>query len=267
MPAAAKTTTAENRSLGQRLLAVQVALNVPKSRKAQHYSYRNAEDILDAAKPLLEEHGIMINITDEIVLIGERYYIMSTVVAYLAENREEKLHIGQAFAREEFENRGMSPAQITGAASSYARKYALNGAFLIDDGRDDDEIRATAPPPRQQTPAQKPPAQTQQAPPARNQTQQAPLAAQVQAGRPTSGDGSEAPTREQWSKLANIQADMKITDRQEIRNIAANLFEKDEYLESMKTMSRSELSTLIDNLVGDLVDAQEPPLDIDDIPF
>lgn len=237
MPAA--KTTEDTRSLNARLLAVQTALVAPKNRRNNfgNYNYRNAEDILEAVKPLLAEHGLTLTIKDEIEAVTpDRVYVKSTCTICM--DSEGPWITASAYAREDFDRKGMDGSQITGSASSYSRKYALNGLFLIDDGRDSDDIAASAPaapaPRQQQAPA----------PPAQQQPTQG-----RQATRPAN---PTEPTREQWAKLAAIQAEMGITDRAEIRGIAANLFGKDEYLESMKTMTRGEVSTLIDNLEYDL---------------
>ena len=114
---------------------MQVQLSVPKSRHNSFgkYNYRNAEDIVDAVKKLLPT-GYVLNLTDKIVMLGERYYVRAT--AKLESSQESTLAYG--WARESDEKKGMDSAQVTGAASSYARKYALNGLFAIDDGVDAD---------------------------------------------------------------------------------------------------------------------------------
>ena len=122
----------------EKLQIIQSKLKAPKSQRNNfgNYNYRNCEDILEAVKPLLEEVKAAIKITDEVVLIGERYYIKATVEFINAENGESIEN--SAFAREEETKKGMDGSQITGASSSYARKYALNGLFAIDDTKDSD---------------------------------------------------------------------------------------------------------------------------------
>lgn len=119
------------------LVIIQSKLNAPKNlyNKFGGFAYRSAEGILEAVKPLLTEQNCELTITDDIVLIGDRYYIKSTarIINSTGEMREVS-----AFAREEDAKKGMDAAQITGSASSYARKYALNGLFCIDDNRDPD---------------------------------------------------------------------------------------------------------------------------------
>ena len=118
-----------------KLTEIQNKLKAPKSQfnKFGNYKYRNCEDILEAVKPLLK--GCTLVLTDEIVLIGERYYVKA-VVSFT--DNEGNHSMVQAYAREPESKKGMDASQITGAASSYARKYALNGLFLIDDTRDAD---------------------------------------------------------------------------------------------------------------------------------
>lgn len=123
-------------SFNEKVIAIQCRLNAPKSRynKFGNYSYRSLEDILEAAKPLLKEYGLLLTIKDEIVLVGERYYVKAT--ATLKGDGEE--YSASAYARETETKKGMDESQITGSASSYARKYALNGLLCIDDTKDAD---------------------------------------------------------------------------------------------------------------------------------
>lgn len=120
------------------LMAVQSELKAPKGQKNTfgNYSYRSAEDILEAVKPLLKVNGLYLNISDDVVLIGDRYYVKATVTAVdIATGEAES---ATAYAREQAEKKGMDAAQVTGATSSYARKYALNALFGIDDTKDAD---------------------------------------------------------------------------------------------------------------------------------
>ncbi|WWQ70304.1 essential recombination function protein [Escherichia phage mEp013] len=143
--------------LHKKLWTIQQTLNAPKGQynKFGGYSYRSAEDILEAVKPLLQNVTLMVS--DEIVLIGDRYYVKAT--ATLSDG-EDSIS-ATAFAREEKEQKGMTAGQLTGATSSYARKYALNGLFCIDDAKDldtDAYAKQTGQQPRQQknTPKQQP---------------------------------------------------------------------------------------------------------------
>lgn len=123
----------------EKLQAIQSTLNVPKKRnnKFGNYNYRNCEDIQEAAKPLLKQVKAALTVGDDLVLIGDRYYIKATAILWDLES--DQTITNTAYAREETEKKGMDAAQITGSASSYARKYALNGLFCIDDVRDPDE--------------------------------------------------------------------------------------------------------------------------------
>lgn len=119
------------------LLKIQQELKAPKSQfnKFGGYKYRSCEDILSAVKPLLEKYKCVLRMDDEIVQVGDRYYVKATATLHLWPNESFSTH---AFAREEDSKKWMDGAQITGSASSYARKYALNGLFAIDDGVDPD---------------------------------------------------------------------------------------------------------------------------------
>ena len=119
-----------------KLALIQKELKAPKSNfnSFGKYKYRSCEDILEAVKPLLAKYGSYLTLSDEIVMVGDRIYIKAT-----ATYREGKELLSvTAFAREEAEKKGMDASQVTGTASSYARKYALNGLFLIDDTKDAD---------------------------------------------------------------------------------------------------------------------------------
>lgn len=119
-----------------KLSSVQQNLKAPKGQRNSfgNYNYRSAEDILEAVKPLLFEAGIVMTISDSIVNHGDRYYVEATVTV---QNATDSLQ-ATGMAREAEDKKGMDAAQITGAASSYARKYALNGMFDIDDTKDAD---------------------------------------------------------------------------------------------------------------------------------
>ena len=120
----------------KKLQAIQSELDVPKSQfnAFGKYYYRNAEDILAAAKPICIKHDCLLTVTDEIVMLGDRFYVKATAcIAHDGEKEEVT-----AYAREELTKKGMDASQITGSASSYARKYALNGLFCLDDVKDAD---------------------------------------------------------------------------------------------------------------------------------
>lgn len=157
------------------LIEIQNRLNAPKSRRNNfgNYNYRSAEDILKAAKPLLKEQGCVLLLSDEVKEVGSTYtyntknskngqssesayngtriYVIAT--ATIINSNGEKVSV-QGMAREEVAKAGMDAAQITGAASSYARKYALNGLFAIDDGVDADSLHGAQSVVQQQQTAQ-----------------------------------------------------------------------------------------------------------------
>lgn len=122
----------------EKVQKVQEELKAPKNQfnKFGNYAYRSCEDIYNAVKPLLAKYGLYLTVSDELVTVGERYYIKAT--ATLGNIDDMSFIHNVAYAREEETKKGMDGSQITGASSSYARKYALNGLFLIDDVRDSD---------------------------------------------------------------------------------------------------------------------------------
>lgn len=166
------------------LIEIQNRLNAPKSRRNDFgkYNYRSAEDILKAAKPILKELGCVLLLSDEVKEVGNAYtfntqendsrsgkssasayngtrvYVVAT--ATIINSAGDKLSV-QGMAREEVAKKGMDAAQITGATSSYARKYALNGLFAIDDGTDADSLNTSPQYTQQQGQAPFPPAQPQ----------------------------------------------------------------------------------------------------------
>lgn len=126
------------RNVRQKLNEIQTSLKAPKGQtnKFGGYSYRSCEDILTAVKPLLAQSGCSLTITDSIVEIAGRVYVKA--LATLLDNDSDQGIPVAGFAREAESKKGMDEAQITGSASSYARKYALNGLFCIDDTKDAD---------------------------------------------------------------------------------------------------------------------------------
>ncbi len=124
--------------LNQRVGDIQHKLKAPKGQYNSFgkYNYRSCEDILEGVKPLLKEHNLALLIDDEIVQIGERYYVKAT--AKITDGRE--IVSATAYAREPDTKKGMDESQITGATSSYARKYALNALLCIDDTKDADTM-------------------------------------------------------------------------------------------------------------------------------
>jgi hypothetical protein len=125
-------------NLYEKLLKIQSELRAPKGQYNDfgNYYYRSCEDIQEGVKPLLKEVGAVLLIGDEIVQLGDRYYIKATASLIDCESGDKIENV--AYAREEFNKPKMDASQVTGSASSYARKYALNGLFCIDDVKDPD---------------------------------------------------------------------------------------------------------------------------------
>lgn len=125
--------------IDQKLSDIQVRLVAPKTQlnKFGNYMYRKCEDIMNAVKPYLKEHELVLLVGDELVQIGDRYYVKATAV--LSDHKGGSISIS-AYARESESKKGMDDSQVTGATSSYARKYALNGLFCIDDNKDADGV-------------------------------------------------------------------------------------------------------------------------------
>lgn len=126
-------------NIREKLLNIQKELLVPKKQYNNFgkYNYRSCEDILETLKPLLEKNKCTLIIKDDLVYIGDRYYIKATATLADIEDTEGKIET-TAYAREEENKKGMDGSQVTGSTSSYARKYALNGLFCIDDIKDSD---------------------------------------------------------------------------------------------------------------------------------
>lgn len=136
----------------KKLLTIQAKLNAPKNQRNNFgwFNYRSCEDILTAVKPLLEETNTVLTITDDVVIrwdnlvdwdtvIKQRFYMKATATLYDAETWEAIASVS-AFAREQEDKKGMDQSQVSGASSSYARKYALNWLFCIDDNKDADSM-------------------------------------------------------------------------------------------------------------------------------
>jgi hypothetical protein len=184
--------TTNSKNINQALVDIQSRLKAPKNQYNGfgRYKYRSAEDILEAVKPLLKENGCSLTINDEIIPIGNRIYVKSTAEL---NNGTEKVST-TAFAREEDQKKGMDASQVTGAASSYARKYALNGLFCIDDTKDADTLNNSA----EYT---KPTAQKQAAAQAQPNTQSLLLAAKGESAKITDRNGFGA----WWNKYPTLQ--------------------------------------------------------------
>lgn len=153
-------------SIYEKLLSIQTELKAPKSQYNSFgkYNYRNCEDILEALKPLMTKYGATVLLDDEIININNRFYVKAT--AHFIDTESGEQITTSAFAREEENKKGMDGSQVTGASSSYARKYALNGLFCIDDTKDSDTLNNskeyTVPPKAQKHPIKpaQPPKQT-----------------------------------------------------------------------------------------------------------
>jgi len=125
----------------QKLSKLQSELKCPKSQfnSFGKYKFRNCEDIMEAAKPLLLSYSLTVTMSDDIINIGDRFYVKATATLVNAEKPDEIIY-ASAFAREALTKKGMDDSQITGTASSYARKYCLNGLYAIDDTKDADSM-------------------------------------------------------------------------------------------------------------------------------
>ena len=121
------------------LVYIQSTLKAPKNQRNNFggYNYRSCEDIMEAVKPLLKETNCTLVVSDDIVQVGDRFYVKATAILKTPSGEEYK---NSAFAREPLSKKGSDESQVTGAASSYARKYALNGLFCIDDTKDADAL-------------------------------------------------------------------------------------------------------------------------------
>lgn len=122
----------------EKMMKIQTTLKAPKNlfNSFGNYKYRNAEGILEAVKPLLAENKLSMYISDDVQAVNDRVYVKATVSIFDIETGESVM--ATASAREALNKKGMDDSQITGTASSYARKYALNGIFLLDDTKDAD---------------------------------------------------------------------------------------------------------------------------------
>lgn len=135
----------------ERVNRVQTELNAPKNQKNNFgkYKYRSLEDINEAVKPYLRKYELVMLLSDELVMIGDRYYIKATASLVDAKGTNERLDV-HGYAREALSKKGMDDSQVTGSTSSYARKYAANGLLAIDDSKDADFLNTseefTAPP-------------------------------------------------------------------------------------------------------------------------
>lgn len=129
----------DSKSIREKLADIQLELDVPKSQYNSYggFNYRSCEDILEALKPIAKSHGCVVTLTDEIEMVGDRYYVKATATL-----TDFDVTVGQvsatAYAREAESRKGSDVSQVSGAASTYANKYALNALFCIDDSKDAD---------------------------------------------------------------------------------------------------------------------------------
>lgn len=199
----------------KQLQAVQAELKAPKGQYNSFgkYKYRSCEDITEAVKPLLAKYGATLTMSDEVELIGDRYYIKATATFTSIEGAVT----ATAFAREPETKKGMDDSQITGTASSYARKYALNGLFAIDDTKDADTDEYTK---RTKTRADK-----------------APDKAPMEAPEPI-----REVSRESWEKLIDLCRATGITYRKlakEVGTFKQETMTSDQYSKAMMILSRA----------------------------
>ncbi len=136
-------------NIRQKLNAIQVELKAPKNQYNSFgkYNFRNCEDILEGLKDHLKKHNCIVVMSDEIQLIGDRFYIKAT--SKLIDTETDASIVATSYARETLQKKGMDDSQVTGAASSYARKYSLNGLFCIDDTKDADGMEPPKSTPKQ----------------------------------------------------------------------------------------------------------------------
>ena len=127
-------------SVLKKLFEIQQELKVPKNQRNTfgNYNFRNCEDIMEASKPICKKHNCLLTCSDEIIYVGERYYIRATATLFDLDSNESISSC--AVAREEETKKGMDASQITGSSSSYARKYSLNGLLQLDDNKDADTM-------------------------------------------------------------------------------------------------------------------------------
>lgn len=205
----------------KQLKAIQTELKAPKGQYNSFgkYKYRSCEDITEAVKPLLAKHEATLTLSDELVLIGNRYYIKATAKLTSSDGPVS----ATAYAREPETKKGMDESQITGTASSYARKYALNGLFAIDDAKDADTDEYTR--------------RTQTAAKSKNKaSEQAPMEA------PAEVEHIQEIDRESWEKLIDLCRATGITYRKLAKDIGPfkqETMTSDQYSRAMMILSRA----------------------------
>ncbi|NLK40071.1 MAG: ERF family protein [Clostridiales bacterium] len=210
----------------EKLMNIQAELRAPKNQYNSFgkYNYRSCEDILEGVKPLLQKNKAILILNDELVQIGDRYYIKA--VAKLIDIEKGESIEATALARESESKKGMDSSQVTGSTSSYARKYALNGLFCIDDTKDADTSQNTT------APKDRPRPQSQQ----RQQTQKYPKA----DGPPNSATDS------QIRAIFAISKNLGMDDEDGIKKWLSDVTKRD--IKSMKDLTKSEASAAISEL-------------------
>ena len=212
------------------LSAIQAKLKAPKSQfnAFGKYKYRSLEDIFEGLKPLLSEHKAAVTIQDEMVQVGQRIYVKAAATLHCG---GEQMTV-TAYAREAENKKGMDESQVTGSTSSYARKYAMNGLFAIDDTKDADATnqhdKASSSPKKATPPAQPKPAPT----------------------------GPELITNPQLVKLNTIMTNQGVTDREHKLAIINGWLEKRSMatISTGKELTKDQASILIDHLETDPAD-------------
>lgn len=234
------------------LIEIQAALEVPKSQynKFGGYNYRSCEDILEKVKPLLKEHGCILVISDEVVEIGGRVYIKATATLH----KDKDAITVTGFAREDEHRKGMNSDQLTGATSSYARKYALNGLFCIDDAKDSD--RTNEHDKGTQDASGRPQTQTQAKP------------QQQQTSNKPSGGMSEKQRKMLWALGCKIWT---IDDNGEIKadheRVKRELEQRAKSLGFELGNATSKDASLLITMIKEMADQVDAPPGGDDIPF
>lgn len=190
------------------LVKIQSDLKAPKNQRNNFggYNYRSAEDILEAVKPILKQEKCTLIITDEIVSIADRIYVKATVVL---KNEKGETETTSAYAREPISKKGQDESQVTGAASSYARKYALNGLFCIDDTKDADALNTSK---EYTQPSQQTQAAAQPQPTVKQAVQQKQVVGEAQYKGEIAACATMDALMAIWNKYPQLQGDKGFRD-------------------------------------------------------
>lgn len=203
-----------------KLVRIQSRLKAPKNQKNTFggYNYRSCEDILEAVKPIANELDCIVLLSDEVVMVGDRFYIKAT--ATLADSASGQTIENTAYAREPQDKKGMDASQVTGTSSSYARKYALNGLFAIDDTKDadtDEHHKQTEP--KKDAPK--------------------PVAKPAPDAKPQNNKASEEQVKKIWAQANSIGA-----SKEDVHKSIAIMFHK----QSITELTKDEATRLIDRM-------------------